>query len=139
MLASAGAQIAPNFTGRSVMRCATCQSAVYSSGPRLEFALDHPRLIRLLHLPQDLARTQSVPAHPAARGIAMALDAGDALDRIEEPRFAPDREIEPAVAVGDDVEARRLLRIDDRRDRIEVLLAEHRFAERRFERTAVQA
>ena len=139
MLASAGAQIAPNFTGRSVRRCATCQSAVYSSGPRVSLSLHHAGLIGLLHLPQDLARAQAVPAHPAARGVAMAVDAAEALDRIEEPRLAADREVEPAVAVGDDVEPGRLLRIDDRGDRIEILLAKQRFAERRLERPAVQA
>ena len=62
----------------------------------------------------------------------MALDAADALDRIEEPRFAADREIEPAVAVGDDVEARGFLRVDDRGDRVEILFAEQRFAQRRL-------
>ena len=34
--------MAPNFTGRSVMRWATCQSAVYSSGPRVSFSRTTP-------------------------------------------------------------------------------------------------
>ena len=64
----------------------------------------------------------------------MAADAAEALDRIEEPRLAADRQVEAAVAVGHDVEPGSLLRIDDRRDGVEVLLAEQRVAERRLER-----
>ena len=66
----------------------------------------------------------------------MALDAGDALDRIEEPGLAADREIEAAVAVGDDIEAGGLLLGDDAGDGVEVLLAEQRIAQRRLERAA---
>src|SRR6266446_729238 len=33
----------------------------------------------------------------------MAFDAAEPLDRIEEPRLAADGEVEPAVAVGDDI------------------------------------
>src|SRR6185437_8707225 len=74
-----------------------------------------------------------------ARCVAMAFDAGDALDGIEEPRLAADGEIESAVAVGDDVEARGFLRVDDRRYRIEILFAEQRLTQRRLERSAIQA
>jgi hypothetical protein len=64
----------------------------------------------------------------------VALNAAEALDRVEEPRFAADREVEAAVAVGHDVEAGGLLRVDDRRDGIEALLAKQRIAHRRLER-----
>ena len=133
-----GAQIAPNLTGRSVRRCATCQSAAYSSGPRVSLSATIAGLIGLLHLPQDLAGLQPVAPHPAARGVAVALDAAQPLDRIEEPRLAADREVEAAVAVGDDVEPGRLLRVDHRGDGVEVLLAEQRVAHRRLERAAVE-
>ena len=69
----------------------------------------------------------------------MAVDAAEALDRIEEPGFSTDREIEPAVAVGDDIEARGFLRVDDRGHGVEVLLAEQRFAEGGLERTPAEA
>ena len=69
----------------------------------------------------------------------MTLDAGKALDRVEEPGFSSNREIEAAVAVSDDVESRRLLRVDDRGDRVEILLAKQRLAECRLERTTIQA
>ena len=39
MLAKAGAQIAPNLTGRSLSRWAICHNAAYSSGPRVSFPL----------------------------------------------------------------------------------------------------
>src|SRR5580704_4122672 len=68
----------------------------------------------------------------------MTLNAAQPLDRVEEPRLAADREVEAAVAVGDNVESRRLLRIDDRRDGVEILLAKQRVAERRFERAAAE-
>ena len=64
----------------------------------------------------------------------MAVDAAQPLDRIEEPGLAADREVEAAVAVGHDVEPGGLLRIDDRGDRVEILLAEQRVAQRRLER-----
>ena len=69
----------------------------------------------------------------------MAAHPAETFDRIEEPRFAADSEVEAAVAVGDDVEPRRLLRIDDRGDRVEILLAEQRIAERRLERPPAEA
>ena len=69
----------------------------------------------------------------------MAVDAAEPLDRVEEPRLAADREVEAAVAVGDDVEPGGLLRIDDRGDRVEVLLAKQRVAERRLERPPAKA
>ena len=53
----------------------------------------------------------------------MAGDAAQALYRIEEPALAADREVETAVAVGDDVEASGLLRVDNRSYGVEVLLA----------------
>jgi hypothetical protein len=99
----------------------------------------HARLIRLLDLPQDLARAQVMAGHPAARGVAMALDPAEALDRIEEPRLAAHRQVEAAVAVGHDVEPGRFLFGDDAGDRVEVLLAEQRIAQRRPERSPVQA
>ena len=139
MLARPGAQIAPNLTGLSERRCATCQSAVYSSGPRRQLFGDDARLVGLLHLPQDLAGPQPVALHPAARGVAVAVDAAQPLDRIEEPGLAADREVEAAVAVGDDVEPGRLLRVDHRGDRVDVLLAEQRVAHHRLERATLQA
>src|SRR5207244_11487229 len=81
----------------------------------------------------------AVTLHPAAGGVAVALDAAEPLDRIEEPRLAADGQVEPAVAVGHDVEPRGLLRVDHARDRVEVLLAKDRIAERRLERPAAQA
>jgi len=42
MLASAGAQMPPNFTGRSLSRCAVFHNAVYSSGPRVSFSVTTP-------------------------------------------------------------------------------------------------
>ena len=107
--------------------------------PARQLLLHDAGLIRLLHFPQDLAGPQAVPAHPAARRVAMAVDAAEALDRIEEPGFAADREIEPAVAVGDDVQPGGFLRVDHRGDGVEVLFAEQRIAQRRLERSAVQA
>ena len=69
----------------------------------------------------------------------MAVDAAQPLDRVEEPRLAADREVEAAVAVGDDVEPGGLLRVDDRRDGVEILLAKQRVAERRLERPPAEA
>jgi hypothetical protein len=100
---------------------------------------DDARLIGFLHLPQDLAGAQPVPLHPAARGVAMAGNAAHPLDRIEKPRLAADREIEAAVAVGHDVEPGGFLRVDDRGDGIEILLAEQRIAEHLLERAALEA
>ena len=62
----------------------------------------------------------------------MAVDAAQPLDRVEEPRLAADREIEAAVAVGDDVEPGGLLGVDDGGDGVEILLAEQRVAHRRL-------
>jgi len=67
------------------------------------------------------------------------MNAAEPLDRIEEPRLAADGEVEAAVAIGDDVEPGSLLRIDDRRDRVEILLAKQRVSERRLERPAGKA
>src|SRR6516225_3457599 len=49
-----------------------------------EFVIDDRRLISLLHLPQDLARTDVVPRHPALRGAAVTVNTAQALDRVEE-------------------------------------------------------
>ena len=68
----------------------------------------------------------------------MAGDAAEPLDRIEEPGLAADGEIEAAVAVGHDIEPGGFLLGDDARDRVEVLLAEKRIAERRAERAALE-
>src|SRR5215475_10532727 len=89
-----------------------------------QFFGDDAGLIRLLHFPEDLAGAQPVPPHPAARGVAVAVHTAKPLDRVEKPGFAADREIKAAVAVGDDVETRGLLRVDDRGDGVEILLAE---------------
>ena len=67
------------------------------------------------------------------------MDAAQPLDRVEKPRFAADDEVKAAVAVGNDIETGGLLRIDDRRDRVEILLAEQRVTECGLERTAVEA
>ena len=107
------------------------QRGVFEAAGQL--LINDRRLVGLLHLPQDLAGPDVVPRHPALRGAAVALDAAQPLDRIEEPRLAADREIEAAVAVGDDVEPGGLLRIDDRRDGVEILLAEQGVAERRLD------
>ena len=42
MLARAGAQMPPNFTGLSLSRCAAFHSAAYSSGPRVSFWVTTP-------------------------------------------------------------------------------------------------
>src|ERR1700680_198518 len=86
-----------------------------------------------------MAGFEAVAAHPAPGGVAVAVNAAEPLDRIEEPRLAADREVEAAVAVGDDVEPGSLLRIDDRGDRIEILLAKQRVAECRLERPSGEA
>src|SRR5262245_21168171 len=72
--------------------------------PARHFLGDDRRLIRLLHLPENMAGLEPVPAHPAARGRTMALDPVEPLDRIEEPRLAADIEVKPTVTVGNDVE-----------------------------------
>ena len=100
---------------------------------------DHAWLIGLLYFPEDAARPQAVALHPAARGVAVAVDSAEPLDRVEEPRLAAYGQIEPRVAVGHDVEPGGLLRVDDARDRVQVLLAKDRVAERRFEQPPVQA
>ena len=107
--------------------------------PAGQLVLDHAGLVGLLHLPEDVPGTQAVPLHPAARGVAVALDAAEPLDRIEEPGLAADGQIEPAVAVGHDVEPGGLLRVDHAGDRVQVLLAEERVAQRRLERPPAQA
>jgi hypothetical protein len=107
--------------------------------PARQFLGDDRRLVGLLHLPQDMAGSEPVTPHPSLRGRAVAVDAAQPLDRIEEPRLAADREIEAAVAVGDDVEPGRLLRVDDRGNRVEILLAKQRVPQSRLERTAVEA
>src|SRR5207244_12548909 len=48
-------------------------------------------------------------------------------------------EVEATIAVGHDVQARRLLGVDDASDRIHVLLAKQRIAQRRFEGAAAEA
>ena len=63
----------------------------------------------------------------------MARDAEEPLDRVEEPGLAAHREVEPRVAVGDDVEAGLLLLPDDAAHGVQVLLAEARVAERFLE------
>ena len=100
--------------------------------PADQFFFDDRRLIGLLHFPQDLAGADVMSCHPPLRGAAVALNAAQSLDRIEKPRLAADREVEAAIAVGHDVEAAGFLRIDDRRDCVEVLLAEQGVAERRL-------
>ncbi len=69
----------------------------------------------------------------------MAVHAAEAFDRVEEPGFAAYGEVKAAVAVGHDVQARCLLRVDDGGNGVEVLLAEQRLAQRRFERPPAQA
>src|SRR6516225_621870 len=86
----------------------------------------YARLIGLLHLPQYLARAQSVTRHPAPRSIAVTTDPTEALDCIKEPRLAAHREIEAAIAIRYDVEPGCFRFADDAGDRVEVLLAEHR-------------
>src|SRR5207237_6294987 len=77
------------------------------------------RLVRLLHLPQDLAGLEAVALHPAARGVAVTGDPAQPLDWITEPGFAADREVAAAVAVADDVSAGGFLRVDDGCDGVE--------------------
>jgi hypothetical protein len=105
-------------------------------GTAREPVLHHRRLIGLLHLPEDLARAQVVALHPAPGGVLMSLDAAEPLDGIEEPGFAAHRQVEAAVAVRHDVEARGLLGIDDGGHGVEILLAEHRVAKGGLERPA---
>jgi hypothetical protein len=83
----------------------------------------YSRVLRI-HFPQDATRAQAVPLHPAARGVTVAVHAAEPFDRIEEPRLAAHRQIEPAVAVGYDVEASRLLSVDDACDGVQILLTE---------------
>ena len=89
--------------------------------------------------PKDFAGPQVLTTHPATRRIAMAHDAGDALDGIKEPRLPTDGEVEAAVTVGDDVETCGFLRVDDRCHRVEILFAEQRLAQRRLERSTIEA
>src|SRR5437762_12238950 len=96
---------------------------VFERAARQFFGHD-ARLVRLLHLSEDLAGLEAVALHPAARGVAVTGDPAQALDRIEEPALAADREVEAAVAVGDDVEAGGFLRVDARRAGFEVLPGE---------------
>src|SRR5206468_4837696 len=90
------------------------------------------RLIGLHHLVEDLARTDRLPAG-ARHAVHVARDAEEPLDRVEEPGLAAHREVEPRVAVGDDVEAGLLLLPDDAAHGVQVLLAEARVAERLLE------
>ncbi len=69
----------------------------------------------------------------------MAADAAETFDRIEEPGLAAHGQIEAAVAVGHDIEPGGFLLGDDAGDRVEILLAEQRIAERGLERSAGQA
>jgi hypothetical protein len=39
--------------------------------------LHHAGLVGFLHFPQNLPGAQAMAAHPAARGVAVPLDAGD--------------------------------------------------------------
>ena len=96
-------------------------------------------LIGLLHLPQYLAGTQPVARHPAPRGVAVAADAAETFDRIEEPGLAAHGQIEAAVAVRHDIEPCGFLLGDDAGDRVEILFAEQGIAERGLERSAGQA
>ena len=114
------------------------QLGVFQRAAR-ELLAHHAGLIGLLHLPQDLAGPQAVARHPSARGVAVALDAAQPFDGIEEPRLAADGEIEAAVAVGHDIEPGGFLLGDDAGDRVEILLAEQQIAQRRLERPAGQA
>ena|SRR5271155_3175128 len=93
-----------------------------------QLLFDDCRLVGLLHLPQDLAGADVVPRHPALRRAAVAMNAAQSLDRIEEPRLAADREIEATIAIGQNVEPGGLLRVNDRRDGVEILFAEQRVA-----------
>src|SRR5262245_25034109 len=69
----------------------------------------------------------------------MAAHATQTLDRIEEPGLAAHGEIEATITVRHDVEPCCLLFGDDAGDRVKVLLAEQRIAERRLEGAARQA
>src|SRR5262249_51432855 len=100
---------------------------------------NHRRLVRFLHFPQDAARTQVMALHPAARRVAVAGETAQPLDWIEEPRLAAHGEVEATIAVGDDVETRCLLGIDDAGDRVHVLLAKQRITQGRFEGAATEA
>src|ERR1700676_2479139 len=80
-----------------------------------------------------------MPAHPAAREVAVAVDTTQSFDRIEEPGFTADGEVETAISIGDDVQARCFLRVDYGRDRVDILFAKQRIAHRGFERPAIQA
>ena len=75
----------------------------------------------------------------AARGIAVAADAAEALDGIKKPGLAAHGEIEATVAVGHDVEACGFLLGDDAGNGVQILFAEQGIAERRLEGAAGQA
>ena len=69
----------------------------------------------------------------------MAVDATQSLDWVEEPGFTADGEVETGVAIGDDVQTRRLLRVDHGGDGVDVLFAKQRVAHRGLERFSTQA
>jgi len=69
----------------------------------------------------------------------VAADAAEAFDWIEEPGLAANGQVEAAVAVRHDIEPCGLLLGDDTGNRVKILFAEERIAERGLERSAGQA
>ncbi len=72
------------------------------------------------------------------RLVTEALDAVQAFDSVEEPGTPPDLEVEARVAIHQDVETRAFLLVDVAGDRVGVLLAIERIAERHLERPPAQ-
>ena len=69
----------------------------------------------------------------------MAANATETLDGIKEPGLAAHGQIEAAVTVRHDIEPRCFLFGDDTGDRVKILLAKQRIAERGLELSAGQA
>ena len=114
------AAIVPNFTGLSVLDCATRHTFANSSGTRGPILSTmawyfQPPTISLSQVPTGYVQ-------PAVVSVSTPRSA-QALDGVREPRAAREVEVEVVVAVREDVEASELLVGDHRSHRVEVLLA----------------
>ena len=95
---------------------------------------------RLEDVVQDMAGLMRDTGEPAFDLVGSR--AGEAVHvqrRVRKPVMPGHVGIKAAIAVGDDVEAGGLLRIDDRRNRVEILLAEQRVAQGRLKRAPAEA
>jgi len=128
--------MAPNFTGRSVTRWATCQRAAYSSGPRVSFSFT-TRVDRLPALPTISCRAADrvATSSPASVAVAGRRRRDVRLDR--RTRTAPtvrSKRLSPSVTISSP--AASCWRCAG--DRVKILFAEQRIAERGLERSASQ-